>query len=211
MARLNKRYRKKKRRNPDEGGGGGSSRGFFSGAPLIGEIGEFVVPGFAGFAATRFVTRVAATQIEQRKPTWGKHAGAAASIGSFLAAWLLAHKWGWLRKYQMPIVVGSALAALQSLVQLYIPSMGWLISDASTELDAGTSAQAITSPAISSALPPGMTAVDDDPNLYVYNDSYDAGRYTNPASGNPAAKPTVQQIPDDDLEDLQVGTGIFGQ
>jgi len=213
MARLNRRYRKRFRRNPDEGGGGSSS-----GPPFLGEIGEFVLPGFAGFAATRFATRTAQTQIATRWPdsSWGKHAGAVASLGSFLAAWLLAHKWKWLAKYQTPLVVGSAIAALQSLIQLYVPRLGWMIADASPELD--TTVQQLqaggTQAALSAQLPPGMTPVNDDPNLYVYNDAYDAGRYSQPASGNQsqqAASPSPTSSVDDDMEDLAINSGIFAQ
>ena len=97
-SKLHRRYRK--RRNPD-------SSGPRANPPLFTELAEFIGPGFAGFAATRFATYLAATQVAKRKPTWGKPAGAAVSIGAFLAAWLLAHRWKWLAKYQTPIVVGA--------------------------------------------------------------------------------------------------------
>lgn len=178
------------------------------------EIGEFVLPGFGAFAATRFLTRTATTQIESRKPTWGKHAGALASVGSFLAAWLLAHRVKWLAKYQTPLVVGSALAALQSLIQLYVPQLGWVVSDASPELAAGSDA---TSAAVAaSTLPAGMTVVDDDPNLYVYDNQYDGGRYAQPASGKPNPSATAQASNDqyndlavDDANQSAQNMGIF--
>lgn len=209
MARLNRRYRKRKRRNPDEGGGSRSS-----GPPLIAEVGEFVLPGFAGFAATRFGTRIAAQQIGKRYPntSWGKHAGAVASVGAFLAAWLLAHKWKWLEKYQMPVTVGAALAAIQSIIQLYVPKLGWMIADASPELAAGTDQSQLQTGGggTSAGLPAGMTPVDDDPNLYVYNDSYDAGSYAQPATGSQQAAAPSSSTNQDNYDDLAVdGMGIF--
>lgn len=149
--------------------------------PLFTDIVEFVAPGFAGFAITRFATRVAATQIEQRKPSWGKHAGAAASLASFLGAWLLAHKWKWLEKYHTPIVVGSAIAALQSLIQLYLPKLGWMVADATPELEAtaATEGQLTATPEMQ------LQPVDEDPNEYVYNDAYDSGRYGRPSGVSP--------------------------
>ena len=206
MARLNRRYRKRKRRNPD------SPPSSSSGPPLLAEIGEFVLPGFAGFAATRFGTRIAAQQIGQRYPntSWGKHAGAVASVGAFVAAWMLAHKWKWLAKYQTPLVVGSAIAAIQSIIQLYVPKLGWMIADASPDLAAnGTSQLQTGGGGTTSALPPGMTPVNDDPNLYVYNDQYDAGNYAQPATGSQQAAPATQNT--DNYDDLAVddSMGIF--
>lgn len=200
MARLHRRFRKRRHRSSE----GSKPR---HNPPLLTDIGEFVIPGFVGFAATRFGTRIAATQIEQRKPSWGKHAGAIASVGSFFAAWLLAHRWKWLEKYHTPLVVGSAIAALQSLIQLYIPQIGWIVSDASPEL-AASQAQQLQVGGGTAALPAGMTVVDDDPNLYVYNDAYDAGRMSQPATGTAQAAPAQHQ--DDATDDLDVqDLGIF--
>lgn len=186
--------------------------------PLLSDLTEWIAPGFAGFAATRFLTYIAATQIAKRKPSLGKHAGAVASVGSFLAAWYLADKVKYLAKYQMPLVVGSGLAAVQSLLQLYVPKVGWIVSDATPELAAQQPQQ---------QLPPGVTSsdqlreIDDDPNAYVYNDSFDAGRVSSPqqrADRQPAATDVASQTDEDllaelDLED-QAGQaanlGIFG-
>lgn len=197
MARLNRRYRKK-RRNPD---GGSSPK---ANPPLLAEVGEFVIPGFAGFAITRFGTRVAATQIEQRKPEWGKHAGALASIGAFLAAWLLAHRWKWLAKYQTPLMVGSGIAALQSLIQLYVPKLGWMVADASPELNGSTTDPQLQGGSAQSMLPANMVPIDDDPNMYVYNDAYDGGRqhHNHHASGNHSN--ATAQATEDDYEDLAI-------
>jgi hypothetical protein len=201
MGRLHRRYRKR-RKNPE----GGSPR---ANPPLIQELGEFIAPGFVGFAATRFGTRIAATQIAKRKPGWAKHAGAVASISAFLAAWLLAHRVKALAKYQMPIAVGAGLAALQSIIQLYIPKLGWIVADASPEMQAMPIA---TAPA---QLPAGLQYVDEDPAHYTYNDAYDAGRY------NTGAAPAPAHIPDDGDEVIDIdldqgpeesmqGVGIFG-
>ncbi len=121
------------------------------------------------------MTRVAATQIAKRAPSWGKHAGAAGAVGTFLAAWFFANRIKMLEKYHTPIVVGSAIAALQSLIQLYIPSLGWMICDATPELAASSAAadQAVVAAQATAHLLP----TNDDPNEFVYNDSFDAGRY----------------------------------
>lgn len=201
-SKLHKRYKRRYRRNPDSGG----TR---SNPPLMTEVAEFIGPGFAGFAATRLLTYVASTQIAKRAPKMGKHAGAAASVGAFAAAYFLAHRWKWLAKYQMPLIVGSGIAAAQSLLQLYFPKLGWMVSDASPQLTAQRQQQIGPDP---STLEP----IDDDPDEYVYNDSYNAGRMdatqhaADQAAGGAAASPD-DDLADLDLEDLGqgVGSGIF--
>lgn len=209
-SRLHKRYKRRYRRNPD---GGGSAR---SNPPLFTDLAEFIGPGFAGFAATRLLTYVTATQIAKRAPKLGKHAGAAASVGSFLAAWFLANRWKWLAKYQMPLVVGSGIAALQSLLQLYVPKIGWMVSDASPQVGqiAARSAKASIGPN-----PDDLQPIDDDPDEYVYNDSYDAGRMDatqhaadqRAATGASSAPPVDDDLADLDLEELgqTQNMGIF--
>src|SRR5574337_1118939 len=101
---LVRRYKgRKKRRKSREDGGGSRPR---SNPPLFTDLVEFVGPGFAAFAVSRFGTRILATQVGQRKPSWGKHAGGVAAVSAFLGAWLLAHRVRMLEKYHTPIVVG---------------------------------------------------------------------------------------------------------
>ncbi len=207
--RLHKRYGRK--RNGDGGG-------FKSNPPLLTDLAEFVGPGFAAFAATRFVTRVAAVQLAKKKPSWGKHAGAVASVASFLAAWFGAHRIKFTEKYHTPIVVGSAIAMFQSLIQLYIPKLGWMLADASpeiAELKVGGTVQR-------AQLPADLEYVDDeDPNAYTYNDSYDPGRYakngtgagTTAAPSSAANKVAAEEdmladlgLAEDDLGELNLGS-----
>jgi hypothetical protein len=199
MARLHRRYKKRRsrrttadpapRRNP----------------PLFSDLAEWVGPGFASFALTRFTTRVAATQIAAKKPSWGRHVGAGVSIGAFLAAWFLAHRVKWLAKYHTPITVGAAIAALQSLIQLYIPKLGWMVSDASPEL-------AAADVSASQLAAPQLIPVNEDPNEYTYNDTFDAGRFSKtgmPVKGNSGqTPPIIAQHPEDDLSDLQIDEAI---
>jgi len=188
---------------------------FKANPPLFTDLVEFVVPGFGGFAATRFVTRTAMTQVAQRAPSWGKHAGAVASVGSFLAAWFLAHKWKWLERWHTPIVVGSAIAAGQSLLQIYAPNLlGWIVSDATPELAAGTAQTALTAPDQQLAQL-HLQPTNEDPNEFTYNDSYDAGRYSGqqgPGSMKvgpmPPANQPVQSPPATDGSDLAIDDAI---
>lgn len=182
----------------------GGGTGFRSNPPLMTDLAEFIGPGFAGFAVTRFVTKVATQQIAKRKPSWGRHAGAATAVGSFLAAWLLAHKSNWIEKYHTPIVVGSAIAALQSIIQLYIPMLGWMLAD--------PTAKAVDDAGEDLGLPQMRTRalrpIQDDPNEYVYNDMFDTGRMS-PPQQQAATSGQARPIPDDDLSDV-MGDDDFG-
>lgn len=198
--RLSKRYR----RNPES---------FKSNPPLWQDIWEFVGPGFASFAATRFLTRVAATQLAKKKPSWGKHAGAVTSLAAFAAAWWGAHRVKWLQKHHTPIVVGAAIAALQSLIQLYIPRLGWMVADATPELESAESLQITdsTGDGTTERLAAGIEYLDEDPNEYTYNDAFDPGITTKPPAASTAPKSDDDIInelnmEEDDLSDLHLGS-----
>lgn len=194
---------------------------FKANPPLFTDLVEFVVPGFGGFAATRFVTRIAMTQVAQRAPSWGKHAGAVASVGSFLAAWFLAHKWKWLEKWHTPIVVGSAIAAGQSLLQIYAPNLlGWIVSDATPEVT-GAAQGALSAPDQQLAQL-RLQPTNEDPTEFTYNDSYDAGRYSGqqgpssmkvgpipPAAAQPQSQSSTGDVSDLAIDDA-IGTANLG-
>jgi hypothetical protein len=183
--------------------------------PIDVDLVEYILPGFAAFAATRLATRIAAVQIGKRYPKVGKHAGAVASLGAFGAAWFGAHRVSSLEKYHHPIVVGAGLAALQSLIQIYVPALGWAVSDASPELASSSAAakgskQVAVSPAqveqVSERdLPPGFSEIEQigaTPSWATYNQAFDPGAYAaqrrpvNPAVANAAVSPVVT----DDLD-----------
>lgn len=198
MARLHRRYGKRRHRSADP-----APR---RNPPLMSDLAEWVGPGFAGFAATRLATHIASTQIAQRKPSWGKHVGAGVSIGAFLAAWFLAHRVKFLAKYHTPVTVGAAIAAIQSLLQLYIPKLGWMVSDASPELEAASLAPSQQLAAQHADLQP----TNDDPNEYTYNDSFDAGRYS-PVSKRGVANASGTgpgSPPEEDVSDLEISDAV---
>ena len=161
-----------------------------SNPPLGTDVVEYIVPGFAAFAGTRFLTRVASTQIAKRWPKYAKHAGAIAGIAAGAAAWFGAHKVKFLEPYHHAIVVGSAIATAQSLIQLYVPMLGWIVSDASRAIAAAPAAAAASLLAPAPTLPPVPAGFRETSasEWYTYNDAYDAGAY----KGNPTTPATGQ-------------------
>lgn len=193
--------------------------------PLMTDVAAYIVPGIAAFALDRFVTRVAAAQIAKRWPKYAKHAGAIAAIGTFAGAYFGAHRVKYLEKYHHPIVIGTGLAALQSLAQIYFPKLNALIGDpcpppaAQQQPPLLAARQAASSATATGALPtPAGFRPTTAADWYTYNDSYDAGGYkgkvevpvsqTNPP---PSADPEEVQINDLlDNSDLQLDNSDLG-
>lgn len=214
-----KRYKRSFRRNPDEAPLTTQSAEAFMASDLL----ELVVPGGAAFIATRFATRMATTAIAKKWPKVAKHAGALASVGSFAAAWLVGHKLDLTRRYQEPIIIGAGVAAIQTLLQTYVPNLGWMVSDASADVPAARQVQQqqVQQQVAQRSIDPNFEDLDDG-GWFSYNDGHSPGRYTNGGAHPP--QQTVQpvdngvDISDDDqsvfdaLEDngdMQSAGGVF--
>jgi len=211
------KFRRRHQKNPGE---------LKSNPPMMTDIVEYIVPTFAAFALDRFVTRVAAVQIAKRWPKYAKHAGAIASIGTFGAAWFGAHRVKYLAKYHNQIVIGTGIAAAQSLIQIYLPQLGWMVSDCSPELPAAKAAAAANAMAASTA--PLLAGMQDSAppqgfrpttanEWYSYNDAFDAGSYRGKAEaeqplvpGEDAQEPDVQISDLLDNSDLELDNSDLG-
>lgn len=215
VRRFKKSKSRRARRNPDEGGSSGGS----SSMQPITEVGEFLLPAFGAFVATRFATRAVATTITTRWPAYAKHAGALASVASFAAAWTLAHRVKMLKKYSEPATIGAGIAALQSLIQLYLPRLGWVVSDATPELT-DTSSATTQIPASTDQTGTGdFEILDDDygaKDWRAFNDAGDPGAYRTPQAANKqqrqqAAAAASAADPNfdfsDDLDDMAMNAG----
>lgn len=133
--------------------------------PLAQDLTHQILPGFAAYATTRFTARVVATAVANRWPKAAKHAGPAAALASAAAAYFGAHRVERLVPYHDAIVVGSAIAAAQTIVRTYVAKYGWMIADYQPELEATAR---VVPPKVASAkttLLPGQSvtqAYDDD-------------------------------------------------
>lgn len=88
-----------------------------------------VLPGFGAYAATRLLSRIVYSLVQRKWPKLGKHAAALAATGAFGTAWLGAHRIQRLAPYHDVIVIGSGVAALQTIVRTYLPRYGWIVAD----------------------------------------------------------------------------------
>ncbi len=212
-ARQPRKRRRRFRSNP------GPEREMRSNPPLMSDLAEYAIPGLGGFVATKFIANLASSQIAKRWPQYAKHAGALASIGSFLSSWWLGHRMPWLARWHSPITVGSAIASAHNLMQLYFPDkLAWIVGSPKTAAvqavvaqqqiaAAQQAAQQQAEPVL--ALPDHLEEVDDDPSWYTFNDAYDAGRMPAPAA---VVKATAQidntPLPQD-AQDEDLATGLF--
>lgn len=191
--------------------------------PVLEDFTDMILPGFGGYGATRLLGRITHVQVAKRWPRFGKHAAALSAVAAFGAAWFAAHRVKALSRYHTPIVVGAGIAALKTLVQTYLPWLGWMTADVQ-EGD-------------TRALPPGQTAnpggatsmghsifdeIDDqvpggEQTWSTYNDAFDQGSYKNQAPAHaPAETPAAadadaamgEMLSELGVED-DLGQGIF--
>lgn len=172
--------------------------------PLFMDMIEQALPAGGGFIATRAAAKFAIAGVEKRWPTKSKHVGAAISVAAFVAAWFLGHKVKFLQKYHVPITAGSFIAAALNLIQIYTPKIGWLFGDPTMATAGGIAGATMTQ----NALPDNLEAIDDDPSLYTWNDSYDAGRRANGQNIAPGQQP-VQKDPVAELMAEDDDFGVF--
>lgn len=100
--------------------------------PLAVDLVSFVAPLFASFVATKTLTRgVPKFAVKYVKsPTLQKHLPVVTSAAVFAAAYYGAPRVAKLEAYHTPIVIGSAVAFVQTALHTYLPALRWLISDA---------------------------------------------------------------------------------
>lgn len=181
---------------------------------FMGEVTDVLLPGFAGFAAARFATRMATLAIAKKWPKWARHAGALAGISVVGFSWFGAGKIKALSKYQDGLLLGSAIGTISTIIQTYVPALGWIVAEvAPAELAPTATAGEL-----------GATGMPDEEWGY-YNDAFSSGRYPAPAPRvqhgaapsavvSAAASETAkeQAAIDDFLNEMsadQTGGGIF--
>jgi len=101
--------------------------------PIPQDFFHTLLPGFGAYATTRLISRIVWTVSCKRLPRVAKHISSASTILTFIGVWLLGHRIKRLARYHEPLIVGSGIAALQTLARTYIPRYGWIVSDFRSE------------------------------------------------------------------------------
>lgn len=90
---------------------------------------ELILPGVVAYGGTRIAGRIAYRLARKKSPKLAKHVGPWTSVAVAGLAWYAVHKWETFAKYYTPVVVGATIAAIQGLVQTYLPQWGWVLND----------------------------------------------------------------------------------
>jgi len=90
---------------------------------------EDIVPGMLAYTGTRLAGRIGYRMARKKSVGLAKHVGPWTSVAIAALGWWAVHKIDWAKKYHTPVVVGAAVAALQGLVQTYLPQYGWILND----------------------------------------------------------------------------------
>jgi len=88
-----------------------------------------IAAGFAGYAATRLISRVAYSQAVKKWPKASKHIHFASSAITGLGIFFGSKYSKKTKDYQEELIIGSGIAILQSALQTYMPKFGWVVSD----------------------------------------------------------------------------------
>jgi hypothetical protein len=132
------------------------------------EIGEFVLSGFAGYAGTRLLARVVYTQLMKKWPKGSRHFSVLSTGAAFAGAWYATKYVKQLEKHRVPATVGAGIAALQSVIQTYVPKFGWIVSDYQPTIGSASQPLAVAAPQPPALMEPNIDTED-------FSDEYGGG------------------------------------
>jgi len=89
--------------------------------------------GFAGYAATRFISRMAYSQVIKRFPGGADYAALIASAIGAAGTFFGTKYWSKVEDYHEAASVGAGIALLQTGVQTFLPKFSWIVSDVAPE------------------------------------------------------------------------------
>jgi hypothetical protein len=122
------------------------------------EVGELVIPAFAGYAGGRMISRITYVQLSKKYPRAAPHLAAGAGAAAVLAAYFALPRVKKFASYQVPATLGAAIASLQTIVQTYLPKFGWMVSDYRNGIANGSSSSL---PASASVVATGPITAED--------------------------------------------------
>ena len=93
------------------------------------DLTEKALPGGAAYVATRFLTYATYKIAANKAPTMAKHIAVGASVAAAGLAWAFGHRVKQLEKYYEPILVGTSVAAVQGILQSYVPQYSYFVNN----------------------------------------------------------------------------------
>jgi len=79
------------------------------------------------------ISRVAYSQIVNRRPGAAEHVAAGAGILAAALVYAVTRYWPRAKSYHESATIGAAIAAIQVIIQTYAPKIGWVICDVRPE------------------------------------------------------------------------------
>lgn len=89
--------------------------------------------GFAGYAATRLVSRIAYSQAVKRSPKASNYVHLAASALGAVGVYFGSKHVEKTSKYHEAAAIGAGIALGQAALQTFAPKFGWIVSDVNEE------------------------------------------------------------------------------
>jgi hypothetical protein len=127
VAGRKKRKSRPIKKNPASTGLAASSSNFLS--QTWSELANVAVPGVIAYGLGRTAGRIGYKLGKRKSLAVAKHTGPLASVAFAVGSSVAVSKIQYLSKWDMPIVTGAWIAALQSVVQTYMPMYGWILND----------------------------------------------------------------------------------
>jgi hypothetical protein len=90
---------------------------------------NLILPGIVAYTGTRVAGRVGYALGKRRSQRAARHLAPWTSVAVAMAAVIAAGKWDKLKNYEVGILVGASIGAIQSLLSAYIPSLAWIVGD----------------------------------------------------------------------------------
>lgn len=97
--------------------------------PAYGETALQLTAGAASYSGTRVVGKIAYGLGAKKSPLLGKISYVGSNVILLLAIYFILKKFEKLEKYQNSILIGTAIANLQAIIQTVAPKYYWLLSD----------------------------------------------------------------------------------
>lgn len=147
------------------------------------DLTEKVLPGFAAYGVTRFLSRAAFTIAQKKKIKAARHVAVGTGLVLAAGTWAFANRVKQTQKFYEPILIGAGSAALQGILQAYMPKFGWMTGDLPTQTAA--------------ARAPGPSL-----DQILQNDDYEVVPLLLPGQAPPAGTVTQSQVQAEKEEDL---------